>query len=187
MKELKHMVFVQDSDELEKFYRSVKLEACPFCKHTGTLNRHSVMFGNDPERNTGSIARGQRVFCSDRGRRGGCGRTFPVFFAWVLPRHSFSATLIWRAIDKWLSGLSVRASWLPVKTPLALDSFYHLLQRLRRRIGDLRTILSAAGRPPESGHSDALLQTFEHMLAACPDKVSPAKAFQLKFQAPLTG
>jgi hypothetical protein len=32
--------------------------------------------------------RGQRAFCSDRGQRGGCGRTVSLFLAVMLPRHS---------------------------------------------------------------------------------------------------
>jgi len=59
------------------------------------LNRHSVLRGNDPAVVNGSLARGQRVFCSDRGQRGGCGKTFPLFFAEVLPRHTFPASLLW--------------------------------------------------------------------------------------------
>jgi hypothetical protein len=187
VKELKHTFFVLDSEGLEKFFRSLKSMGCPFCKYVGALNRHSVMRGKDPEKNEGIIARGQRVFCSDRGQRGGCGRTFPVLFAWALPRHSFTATLVWQAVREWLGGLSIRASWLTVKTPLALDSFYHLLQRLRRRITILRTILSAVSRPPDSRHSDPLLQTFEHMLIVCPKAACPVETFQQRFQSPLTG
>jgi hypothetical protein len=145
------------------------------------------MFGNDPVEQTGRIARGQRVFCCDRGQRGGCGRTFPVLFAWALPQHTFTATLLWQAVQKWLGGLSIRASWQTVTSPLALDSFYHLLQRLRRRLTVLRTTLSKAHRPPESQHTDPLLQTFEHMRLVFPQAACPTESFQQRFQSPLTG
>jgi hypothetical protein len=181
------VVFVQDSEASEKFFRSLKSLACPFCERTGSLNRHSRIRGNHPEANEGAIARGQRVFCSDRGRRGGCGHTFPVLFAWVLPRHTFTATLVWQAVRQWLGGLSIRASWQTVTSPLALDSFYHLLQRLRRRLTNLRTTLSAVRRPPDSQQADPLLQTFEHLRLVFPKAACPTEAFQQRFQIPLTG
>jgi len=181
------MVFVPDSTCLEKFFRAIKSIGCPFCEHIGALNRHSLIQGNDPEAKEGRITRGQRVLCSDRGQRCGCGRTFPVLFAWVLPRHNFTATLVWQVVHKWLGGLSISASWQTITTPLALDSFYHLLQRLRHRITTLRTILSAVSRPPESKRQDPLLQTFEHLKVVFPKVSCPVEAFHQRFQSPLTG
>lgn len=185
--ELKHAVFVPDAAGLEKFFRSLKSRGCPFCELMGALNRHSRMYGNDPEANAGRCTRGQRVFCSDRGQQRGCGRTFPVLFAWVLPRHSFTATLLWQAVQQWLGGLSRKASWQTVTTPLALDSFYHLLQRLRRRLTPLRTVLAASHRPPNSRHADPLLQTFEHLQVVFPKVTCPLETFQQHFQRPWTG
>jgi len=181
------MVFVQDSEGLEKFFRWLKSMPCPFCKRSGALNRHSRMYGNDPTANEGRIARGHRVFCCDRGKRGGCGRTFPVLFAWVLPRHSFTAPLVWQAVLRRLAGLSIRASWQTAATPLALDSFYHLIQRLRRRLSVLRTALSGIRRPPKSKHCDPLLQTFEHLRGAFSEEPCPIEAFQQRVQIPWTG
>lgn len=160
---------------------------CPFCGRSGCLNRHSLMRGNNPDANTGSIIRGQRVFCSNRGRRGGCGRSFPVMFDWTLSGHTFTAPALWRSVLQRLGGLSLRAAWHSVKSPLALDSFYHLLQRLRRRQTLLRTVLSSIIVPPVSKHSDPLLQTFEHLAAAFPDDPCPIRAFHRHFRFPLTG
>jgi len=187
MKKPRHTVFVPDFDGLEKFFRSLKSIACPFCDHVGALNRHSLMHGNDPEAAEGRITRGQRVFCSNRGERGGCGHTFPVLFAWVLPRHSLTTTLVWQAIHEWLGGLSIRASWHTTTTPLALCSFYHFLQRMRQRLTTLRTVLSTVSRPPDSKRRDPLQQTFEHLKVVFPTASCPAEAFQQRFQSPLTG
>jgi hypothetical protein len=187
VKEPKHVVFVPDPERLEKFFRSIKSMACPFCEHIGSLNRHSRLYGNDPKENQGRVLRGQRARCSDRGQRGGCGRTFPVLFAWVLPRHSFTAPLVWQTVKRWLDGLSVGASWQPGKTPLLLGSFYHLIQRLRGRLSMLRTVLSEIRRAPESRRSDPLLQTFEHLCVAFPQTSCPIAAFQERFQKPWTG
>ena len=61
---------------------------CPFCGASETLNRHSKLYGNQVDGSQdGRIQRGQRVWCSNRGQRGGCGRSFSLFLAGVLPRH----------------------------------------------------------------------------------------------------
>lgn len=187
VKPSKHVVFVPDEGGMEKFFRWRKSTACPFCERVGTLNRHSRLYGNEPEKKEGRIVRGQRVWCCNRGQRGGCGRTFPVLFAWVLPRHSFTAPLVWQTVLRWLGGLSLGASWEPGKTPLLLVSFYHLIQRLRGRLAVLRTALSAIRRPPASRRSDPLLQTFEHLRLAFPKASCPIAAFQQRVQKPWTG
>ena len=187
VKKPKHVVFVPDPEGLEKFFRSIKSTGCLFCERIGTLNRHSRLYGNEPEKKEGRVLRGQRVWCCNRGQRGGCGRTFPVLFAWVLPRHSFTAPLVWQTVLRWLDGLSIGASWQPGKTPLMLGSFYHLIQRLRGRLAVLRTALSGIRRAPESRCSDPLFQTFEHLRVAFPKACCPIAAFQQRFQRPWTG
>jgi hypothetical protein len=187
VKKRKHVTFVPDREGFEKFFRWLKSLACPFCGRKGALNRHNLIYGNEPEANQGRILRGQRVFCCNRGERGGCGRTFPVLFAWVFPRHSLSAPLVWKAVREWLNGGSIRSAWMTVKTPLALDSFYHFLQRLRGHLTALRTTLSAVRPPPSSKRSDPLLQTFEHLRIIFPKASCPMEAFQQRFQEPWTG
>lgn len=180
-------LFVRDPDALEKALRGLKHSACPFCEKIGTLNRHSFIQGNDPGRVAGTVKRGQRVFCSPRGRRGGCGRTFPIFFAPVLPRHTFTAPLLWKAIAGWLAGASIKASWEAAGLPLALDTLYHLLQRLRRRLNELRTALHSLGAPPGSKASDPLRQTFEHLRGVFAADSCPPERFHLRLQRSLLG
>ena len=69
---------------------SLKQLRCPGCGAAETLNRHSKLYGNDPHASDGQAQgqRGQRVWCSNRGQRGGCGRTVSLFLAVMLPRHS---------------------------------------------------------------------------------------------------
>ena len=101
-------IFVGDETALVQALCALKNRACPFCKRIGTLNRHSHVGGNNPEANQGRIARGQRAFCSNRERRAGCGRTFMILFAFVLPRYTFNARLL-RAVPQ-LRGTPVRAA-----------------------------------------------------------------------------
>lgn len=178
-------VFVSDPVAIEKYLQGIKLQACPFCGKTGTLNRHSRMNGNDTRLASGTVNRGQRVFCSNRGRRNGCGRTFPVFFASVLPRHTFTAPLLWKSLRGWLTGSSIKASWESSGAPLSLDTFYHLLQRLRRKLDALRTALHALAPAPGGTTRDPLRQTLEHLRAVFATDPCPPERFQLRIQRPM--
>ena len=84
---------------------SLKQLRCPLCGAAETLNRHSKLQGNDPDTNCGGqVQRGQRVWCSNRGRRGGCGRSVSIFLAEVLPRHTVRAPALWSLLDRLLAG-----------------------------------------------------------------------------------
>jgi hypothetical protein len=180
--------FVCSLKELGRYLLGLKQMACPFCGAVETLNCHSKLYGNDPDSHQGSpTQRGQRVWCSDRGRRGGCGRSFSIYLADVLPRHTVTARWLGRLLERLLAGDSTRAAFHALRPPFPLDTLYHLLQRLRRRLPDLRTRLCRQLKPPESHQSDPLLQTAEHLQIVLGAAASAPEAFQLRFQHPLMG
>jgi hypothetical protein len=181
-------IFVKDLASLEKTLCGLKGMACPFCGRIGALNRHGPIEGNDPQAAEGCLRRGHRVYCCARGRRGGCGRTFPVLLAHVLPRHTFTASLLWSVLHSLLGGRSIRAAWMTAGKPLALETNYHLIQRLRSRLFTLRSVLSTLLQPPAVEHRDPLLQTLEHLRQAFPACPCPVESFQHRLQRPwLTG
>jgi hypothetical protein len=151
------------------------------------LNRHSHSFGNEPAVTDGQTIRGQRVFCSNRGQRGGCGRTFLLCLAEVLPRHTLTASLVWPWLVKLLAGLSIKAAVEKLRLPFALETFYRLRRKLRQRLDGFRTRLCGEQPPPVSTHTDPLLQTLEHLQAAVPRRECPPLDFQLHFQHPFLG
>ena len=107
---------------------------CPACGAAETLNRHSKLYGNDLSAANGQAQRGQRVWCSSRGQRGGCGRSFSIFLADVLPRHTVRSTTLWSLLERWLEGGSVKAAAEALALPVGLETLYHLLQRMRPRL-----------------------------------------------------
>jgi hypothetical protein len=143
--------------------------------------------GNDPGRADAQRLRGQRAFCSNRGRRGGCGRTVAIFFAEVLPRHSVTTGLLTRLLSGLQQGGSLKAVAEALGAPFALETFYRLRQRLRRRLDQMRVCLHREQRPPRSTQSDPLLQTFEHLRCAFPGEPDPAAGFQGHFQRAILG
>jgi hypothetical protein len=127
------------------------------------------------------------VFCSNRGQRGGCGGTFSIFLAEVLPRHTVSAFLLWRWLTRLLAGVSLKAATESERLPFALETLYRLRRALRRGSDRLRTRLSREQSPPASAHADPLLQTVEHLQVVFAGSECPPAAFQLHFQSPLLG
>ena len=127
------------------------------------------------------------MFCSNRGRRGGCGRTFSLLLADVLPRHTFTAAWVWPWLVELLAGLSLKAAAEKLRLPFALESVYRLRRKLRRRLDDLRARLCREQPPPTSPQSDPLLQTVEHLRAVFAGPGCPPATFQLHFQEPFLG
>jgi hypothetical protein len=164
----------------------LKQFCCPGCGAAETLNWHSKLYGNDPSVVDGQVLRGQRVFCSDRGQRGGCGRTFSIWLADRLPRHSFTAPSLWRLLSSLLEGRSIKAAFEGLGSlPFALETCYHLLQRLREQLSEVRCLLSREQKSPSSAQTDPLLQTVEHLRRVFPQSSCPLVDFQIQFQHPL--
>jgi len=150
------------------------------------LNRHSFLYGNDPFDCAQEAVRGQRVFCSNRGRRGGCGKTFSIFLADTLPRHTLTATLLWQWLIQKLAGLSGKAAAEKANLPFALETVYRVGRKLRGSLDGLRTLLFGKQAPPASVQADPVLQSVEHLQSVFPQECPPA-AFQLHFQVPFLG
>ena len=169
---------------------SLKQQRCPHCGCAESLNRHSKLYGNDPANPGSQAERGQRVFCSDRGQRGGCGRTFSIFLAEVLPRHTVRAGVVSRLLKELLAGSSIKAAVekLPQNcSGFGLETLYHSLARLRGRLDAVRSWLCRRQAAPESSQSEPLLQTAEHLQRVFPEALCPVSEFQVVFQEPLLG
>lgn len=159
---------------------------CPFCGAAETLNYHSRLLGNDPaSAQGGQVQRGQRVWCSNRGQRGGCGRSFSVFPADVLPGHTVRAPALWSLLERLLEGSSIKAAFESLGLAFALERFYHLVQRLRGQLARLRSVLSPEQKPPANSQADPLLQSVEHLRDLFGSNACPVADFQVHFQRPL--
>ena len=146
-----------------------------------------MLRGNDPARVNGQIHRGQRVFCSNRGQRGGCGKTFPLFFETILPRHTFSGRLLWALLLKLLKGSTIKAAAEGLGLPFTLEGVYALVRRLRGRQAVVRSLLYSEVPAPPSGQTDPLLQTVEHLQQIFPPNRCALAAYQQRFQRPFLG
>lgn len=134
------------------------------------------------------MLRGQRAWCSPRRKsRPGCATLVTIIFQHVLPRHSFTADLLWGLLGALMAGGSIHAAWLKLRIPLSLQATCQLLHRARDRLGDIRSGLLRITTPPKSRHNEPLVQAAEHLRCAFPQASCPVSAFQLHFQAPILG
>jgi hypothetical protein len=162
----------------------LKQLCCPQCGAAETLNCHSKLYGNDPNSTDGQgrVQRGQRVWCCNRGQRGGCGRSFSIFLAEVLPRHTVTGPGLWRLLNRLLAGGSIKAAAEALALPFALETLYHVLHRLRQQLAGVRSVLCRQQPPAASSQTDPLLQTVEHLRSLFAQGVCPVADFQLHFQ-----
>ena len=72
--------FVATPAEYEPIRQHLKERACPWCRAVGCLIRHGFLRGYGAAA-AERVQRGWRVFCSNRGRKQGCGRTFAILLA----------------------------------------------------------------------------------------------------------
>ena len=127
------------------------------------------------------------MFCSNRGRRGGCGRSFAIFFTRVLPRHSLDAALWSGLMQALVAGSAIKSAWENLRTGFSLESAYGLVRRTRGRLAWLRPLCCRFAPPPPSAHTDPLPQTIAHLRLVLNGATDLAAAFQGRFQQPLLG
>ena len=155
--------FVNDEPALAAVLDGIKLVACPHCRQTGALIGHGHLRGYS-ERGSECVVRGRRVFCSNRGRRTGRGRTFSVTLATVLCGFLVRTLTLWNFASAVVRGLSRRAAWLlAAGSALSLTSGYRLWRRLGTAQCALRARLCRELPAPPSTAREPLAQLFAHL------------------------
>ena len=140
-----------------------KLRPCPHCHQSGAVNAHGFLRGYS-ESGAFGMVRGRRFFCSNRGRKRGCGRTFSVLLASLLSRFIVTATTLSVFILAALAGLSIASAWLLAASHrFSRSTGFRLWRQLLRAQVHLRSHLSRRGPPPASQSRRPLAQLIEHM------------------------
>jgi hypothetical protein len=179
--------FVRGRDELDGLLRRAKLIRCRHCGRTGTLIGHGELRGYDT-RSTERIVRGRRLFCSNRYRRQGCGRTFSVLLPERLRGFVVPTTIIACFVAGVVEGLSRKAAWLVAAgRSLSPSSGYRLWRRFSDEQSRLRARLLRECHPPPSGDADPLAQLMAHFDLVFPSASCLFSSFQRCFQLHLLG
>jgi hypothetical protein len=126
-----------------------------------------------------------RVLCNDRGKMGGCGRTYPVVLIERMAGHIVACATFWAFLLLLLQGNTIKDSWKPATPPFCPDTGYKLRQAFIRSQSHIRTLLSKLGPPGKCpGGTDPVLQTIQQVRSAFSGSSCPISAFQLRFQKP---
>jgi hypothetical protein len=171
--------YYESEDAFKNIHRHLKQFPCPFCRFIGCLILHGYMRGYDDSQSSVTTKRGHRIFCSNRNRRKGCGKTVSVLLAHCIKHSIFTAHSIWLFFSNALSGMSKRRSMGNVHASPSTP--YRLWKRLRDNIPNIRTRLSRIAAPPDTADVPEI-QTLRHLSAVFADPLNPISAFQLLFQ-----
>ncbi len=175
--------YVNNVAGLQAFHQNLKLRSCPWCFQVGYLIFNGAMYGFGWRRADERQVRGQRVFCSNRWLRRGCGRTFSVLFSFLLRGRMIPAILVDAFISRVLEGATRRSAWLSLRHSFSLESGYRLWNQWLDGQVHVRSWLCRKGSPPEAG-SDGPSQTWAHLKQVFSDQACPITAFQDHFQQP---
>jgi len=177
--------YVSNKLELIQYLSTIKFVSCPHCGQVGYLICHGKLRGYS-ENNSDLVIRGQRIFCSNRYNKLGCGRTFSVLLADFIRGFVVNVFTLWKFVLKLSNGFSVKAAWKSAGSSFSLASGYRLLKRLQLGEHHLRTLLcKKMKKPPDSDSSSHLFQTLIHIQKAFPEDECGFFAFQLYFQRSL--
>lgn len=178
--------FYKRNADFQEFYHRIKFAPCPNCQRTGCLILHGYLYGYDEKSNHQKFTRGHRIFCSNRNRRQGCGRTFSVLAAHVLKNFTISTKSLWGFLNHLVQGMNKLAAFALLGLPFSVSSVYRLYQNIYLRQHRLRTLLLKKSPPPGDVQSrNPLIKTILHIKSAFPHDPDPLSAFQSHFQTSL--
>ncbi len=169
--------------ELDEFYARLKLTPCPHCNQTGSLIKHGFLRGYDHENQLQKTTRAARVFCSNRNRASGCGRTFSLSMAERIRRLFLGAESLWLFLQLVVSTGNKLAAFRQLDGPLSDSAPYRIWKRFVRAQAAIRAALIPLCSPPvvPSGNPESV--TLAHLQKAFGGQsLNPIAAFQAKLQ-----
>jgi hypothetical protein len=175
-------LYYESDDEFEQIHHRLKQYPCPFCRLIGCLILHGFLSGYNDTKFACKIKRGHRVYCSNRNRRKGCGRTCSILLSCFIKHFYFTARTIWRYLLAIVSGICKMKAMKDTDTSFSQSAPYGLWCRLRANVSHIRTCLSRIAPPPNTDSSNPEIQTIKHLQSVFGSSENPISAFQLAFQ-----
>ena len=169
-----------NKSELNDLKGSIKQCQCPFCRRVGRLIFHGYLRGyieNSSER----VVRGRRIFCNNRKRSKGCGRTFSLLFLRFIRGYIIGSKTVSEVIKRLADGVVPAAVAREVLPFFSSGYIYGFMSRLRRRQSFLRSLLLKLCQPNDNKGTDPLLQTLRHLFHVFPGDCTVSD-FQSHFQ-----
>ena len=176
-----NIFYYKSEEEFVKIHHSLKQRKCPHCYIIGNLILHGYLKGYAPDHCTEQCKRGHRIYCSNRGNRKGCGRTFSILLAIFMKRFMFCTNRIFNFLKDILEGVCTTRC---VPEFMSVPSGYRIRKLFEINQHHIREKLLQKERPPFCCSDNPLLKTINHLVLCFPDKDNPIQAFQQYFQMP---
>ena len=130
------------------------------------------------------VTRGIRFFCSDRFAKGGCGKTFSIFWANSLPHTSLRTKEFWELLELTSLGKSLHNAWASSRLQLSLRSAYRWVKRFKLSLPHIRSRLYTDHSVPKAWADSVENLTLKELHQLFAEKGSPISVFQLRYQQP---
>lgn len=173
----------RSQEDVEAVLAKLKTTACPHCKQVGSLIRHGFLRGYAQEQLRGKTVRARRVFCNNRNRSSGCGRTFSVWAADKIKRLLLTADCLWEFLSQAALTGNIRQAFQSLQSRLSDSAAYRIWKRFDQAQTAIRTALRALCQPPEIASGQPAQLTLAHLQAAFSQHpLGPIAAFQVTLQ-----
>lgn len=150
-----------NEEEFKTFHSTLKHLLCPHCRQRGYLILHGFLYGYG---DTDWIKRGHRIFCSNRNRKSGCGKTFSLLKTLFIRQFMISARVLSAFLDYLCQGLYPAKAGRISASQMSKTSVYRIYHRFRHSQNRIRTLLNQVKDPPDlPGTNDPVVQTILHL------------------------
>lgn len=172
--------FYRSEQELLELCERLKQMPCPYCKRTGTLNRHGTLSGYDESNSRRRTVRARRVFCSNRNARPGCGRTFSIWLVDKIRRLSLTTGCLFQFLKLAVAN-GVAAAVRTADCQLSDRTLQRIWTRFQHAQSKIRTALSQLRQPSQLAADTVrtpAAEVLSHLQTAFPNARCPIAAFQ---------
>jgi hypothetical protein len=170
-------------DELQALQASLKTTPCPHCKKVGYLIRHGFLRGYDETQASEKSIRATRVFCSNRNRANGCGKTFSVWIAQKVKRLFLSAESLVAFLQDSVNTGNKRQAFRKLNTGRSDSVSYRIWKRFLFAQSHIRTALMRLCSPPHVPSNEPTQLTLIHLQEAFKQQsLCSIAAFQVALQ-----
>ncbi|MEZ6103795.1 MAG: hypothetical protein R3E01_33025 [Pirellulaceae bacterium] len=170
--------------EVDDLHTRLKITPCPHCKEVGSLIKHGFLRGYDPEHQLNKTIRAARVFCSNRNRATGCGRTFSVWMADRIKQFFLCADSLWQFLSNAVSSGNKLEAFRKLNSGLSDSAPYRIWRRFLNAQAAIRAALVGLCEPPQIVSDCPVQLTLAHLQKAFQEhRLSPIAAFGATLQS----
>lgn len=167
---------------MKKFLAELKTQTCPHCSNKTYLIAHSIVYRKT--RYGSSITTGQRIMCSNRNNKNGCGRTFQLYLNNHIPRIHYSANEINLFLKSLIENKTIQKSYQMATSTQDQRNAYRWINKIKKKIFELKLFIKRY--PPiqnDNNHKNYFIETINNLAKILKNNIS--QSFQNLSQQPI--